>query len=227
MLEIHNLVVVRGSWRRKIELLKVRSKTVLLGRNGAGKSTLLKAIMGLIRPADGKIIVNGRDISDLAVEDRPLGYIPQRVVRLAMSPRDQLEYFSKLHGTDYKPLISKLGLEGLLRKRNLSVGESQLLAIATVLLKNPEALLMDEPCANLDWLNKKLVLNLVRSFDIPMLYVTHDPLEALLVADEIALLEDGRVKGVYPNELREKVQKDFELYDLYERLKTSRSGREA
>ncbi len=220
MLEIRNLVIVRGSWRLEIELLRVRSKTVLLGRNGAGKSTLLKAIMGLIRPAEGKIVVNGRDISDLAVEDRPLGYIPQGVVRLAMTPRDQLEYFSKLHGTDYKPLISKLGLEDLLRKRNLSVGESQLLAIATVLLKNPEALLMDEPCANLDWLNKKLVLNLVKSLETPILYVTHDPLEALLIADEIALLEDGRLRGVYPNEWREKVRRDFELYDLYERLKT-------
>ncbi|GBC70504.1 Sulfate/thiosulfate import ATP-binding protein CysA [Candidatus Calditenuaceae archaeon HR02] len=221
MLEVRDLVIVRGDWRLEIGLLKVRSKTVLLGRNGAGKSTLLKAIMGLIRPANGRIIVNGRDISDLAVEDRPLGYVPQRVVRLAMSPRDQLEYFSKLHGTDYRPLISKLGLEPLVGKRNLSLGETQILTIATVLLKNPEALLMDEPCANLDWLNKKQVLNLIRILETPILYVTHDPLEALLVADEIALLEEGRVKGVYPNEARERVQKDLKFYDLYERLKTS------
>lgn len=223
MLEIRNLVVVRGSWRIEIERLEVRSKTVLLGRNGAGKSTVLKTIMGLIRPAGGRIIVNGRDISDQPVEDRPLGYLPQRVVRLAMRPRDQLEYFSKLHGTDYRPIISKLGLETLLRKRNLSVGEAQILAIATVLLKNPEALLFDEPCTALDWVNKKLVLSLIRSLEIPMLYVTHDPLEALLVADEIALLEDGRIRGFYRNDARERVQKDFEFYDLYERLKTSES----
>lgn len=223
VLEIRDLLVYRGGLRLEVGELVVRAKTVLLGRNGTGKSTLLKSLTGLIKPVRGEILVNGRDITGLPVEDRPLGYIPQRIVKLPMNPRSQLEYFSKLHGRDYRPIISSLRLERLLEKRGLSVGELQLLAIATTLLKDPEILLMDEPCANLDWPNKKLVLQLVRTLEIPVLYVTHDPLEALFIAHEVALLEDGRLVGIYPNKEKEIVEEALKHYDLYERLKASRA----
>ncbi|MCS7145507.1 MAG: ATP-binding cassette domain-containing protein [Nitrososphaerota archaeon] len=221
VLEVRDLVVSKGGFRLEIKYLQVTRKTVLLGRNGAGKSTLLRCLMGFIRQVSGLILVEGRDISQLPPEERPLGYIPQRVVKLPLAPKQQLEFFSRLHCGDYRPLVSKLGLSSLVDKKNLSLGEAQLLTIATTLLKNPSALLMDEPCANLDWPTKRLVLETVRNIDVPVLYVTHDPLEALMIADEVALLENGILKEVYPNNAREDMSGVFELYDLYKRLKPS------
>lgn len=220
VLEIRKLVVARGRFRLEVERLKVARRTVLLGRNGSGKSTLLKAVMGLIRTSSGEIIVEGRDISQLSAEDRPLGYVPQRVARLPMTPRQQLEFFSRLHGRDYADLADEMGLLPLLEKSRLSTGEYQMLAIATALLKNPKTLLLDEPCSSLDWPNKKLVLRLVMNLRIPVLYVTHDPFEALFLADEIAFLEEGRLRGVFQNMASGKVAELLEEYDLYKMFTT-------
>lgn len=219
-LEIRELELVRGKLRIQVDFLEVRRKTVLLGRNGAGKSTLLRFVMGFIKPVRGRVFVGGKDITGIPPEDRPLSYVPQRVVKLPLTPRRQLEYFAKMHGTDYKSLVSRLGLEDLIGKRSLSVGEAQLITIATALLKRPEAVLMDEPCANLDWPNKRIVLQLVKSIDVPVLYVTHDPLEAITVATELALMEDGRISGIYPNTFRRNGEDVLERFDLYQLLKS-------
>jgi len=218
-LEIHDLLIVRDGFRLEIEYLRVERKTVLLGRNGAGKSTLLKYLMGFSKAVRGRTLIDGVNISNLPPEERPLGYIPQRLIRLPLSPLRQLEFFSRIHGSDYRPIVAKLGLQSLIEKRSLSIGETQLLTIATALLKNPRALLMDEPCANLDWPNKRTVLELVNNIEVPILYVTHDPFEALYLADEIALLEDKRLSGVYKNTAKNKVGEIYEQYDLYQLLK--------
>jgi molybdate/tungstate transport system ATP-binding protein len=147
--------------------------------------------------------VDGKDVTGLPPERRPMGYVPQTQVVLPMRPIEQLECFARLHNVDWRPVAEQLGLLDALGKRGLSGGERQLLNLATVLLRRPRALVLDEPTSHLDFPNKLLVLRALRSINVPTLYVTHDPLEASLVADEIAVLKDGRLEGPEENRMRD------------------------
>jgi ABC-type sugar transport systems, ATPase components len=203
MLEVVDFEVRAYGIEIRVEELRVSGRTVLLGRNGSGKTTLMRAVLGFLRPERGRVLVDGSDVTDLPPERRPMGYVPQTQVVLPMRPVEQLEYFARLHGTDWRPVAEQLGLLEFLEKRGLSGGERQLLNVATVLLRRPKVLVLDEPTLNLDFQNKLLVLRALRSINMPIIYVTHDPLEALLVADEIAVLKNGRLEGPERNRMRE------------------------
>jgi ABC-type sugar transport systems, ATPase components len=203
MLEVVDFKVRAYGIEIRVDELRVSGRTVLLGRNGSGKTTLVRAVLGFLRPERGKVLVDGVDVTDLPPERRLMGYVPQTQVVLPMRPVEQLEYFARLHGTDWRPVAEQLGLLGFLEKRGLSGGERQLLNVATVLLRRPRVLILDEPTSNLDFQNKLLVLRALRSISMPIVYVTHDPLEALLVADEIAVLKNGRLEDPVRNRMRE------------------------
>ena len=220
MLRLRNLSVSIGRLTVTLERLDIAGKTVLIGRNGSGKTTLLRAIAGFLGVGMGKILLDGEDITGLPPEKRPLGYVPQAVVPIPMQPAKQLEYFARLWGCDYRDIVEQLNLQGLLSKTRLSAGERQLLAIATSLLKQPKILLLDEPTSSLDWFNKQLVWDTLGRLDVPMLYVTHDPVEAIMVAEEVALLANGVVQPSrrYPRpaDLRETLE-TLDLYRLFDR----------
>ncbi|MCX8203776.1 MAG: ATP-binding cassette domain-containing protein [Nitrososphaeria archaeon] len=182
--------------------LSVKGTTALLGRNGAGKTILARSLMGFIRPARGRVYVGGEDVTDLPPEERPISYLPQTQVALPLRPVSQLELFARRHGSDWRWVVGRLGLEGLLRKEGLSGGERQLLNLATVLLKRPKALILDEPTSHLDFANKAMVLEALMSIDVPMLFITHDPIEAAYLADEIVVLRDGKLTGPVKNGMR-------------------------
>ncbi len=203
MLEVVDFTVRAYGIEIRVEELRVSGRTVLLGRNGSGKTTLVRAVLGFLKPVKGRVLIDGEEVTDLPPERRPIGYLPQRQVVLPMKPVEQLEYFARLHGTDWRPVARRLGLLGALEKEGLSGGERQLLNVATVLLRRPKALVLDEPTSHLDFPNKLLVIRALRSIDVPVVYVTHDPLEALLVADEIAVLKNGRLEGPERNRMRE------------------------
>ncbi len=91
-------------------------------------------------------------------------------------------------------VAERLGIKPLLTRRTgLSTGQKQLVNLAAALLTRPCTFLMDEPTSHLDWLNKKAFNDVVKALGMPVLYVTHDPFEAMYVADVICVMEGGRV----------------------------------
>ncbi len=215
-MEVVDFVVRAYGIEIRVNELRVSGRTVLLGRNGSGKTTLIRSFMGFLRPEKGRILVDGEDVTEIPPERRPMGYLPQRQVSLPMKPLEQLEYFARLYRTDWRPVAERLGLLKVLRKEGLSGGERQLLNLTTVLLKRPRVLLLDEPTSHLDFTNKLIVLKALKAINVPVIYVTHDPLEALLVADEIAVLRDGKIEGPEKNEMRDWAEESIgKLGSLY------------
>jgi len=218
VLTVRDVEIRRGRFRLYVERLEVGSHVVILGRNGSGKSTLLQTIAGFIKPVKGTIAVDGVEVTGLPPRLRNLGYIPQEPVRLPMTPQEALEYFGKVFGRDYRPLLEELGVAHLLGKRKISVGEGQLLALALVMLKDPAALLLDEPVGSLDYPNKLSFWTVLKKLRKPALIVTHDPLEAAYIADVLYVIEDGRVWGPHPNTMRELSMEALQNFNLYEKL---------
>jgi molybdate/tungstate transport system ATP-binding protein len=192
---------------------------VILGRNGSGKSTLLQTLAGFIKPVKGAITVDGVDVTDLPPSRRNMGYIPQEPVKLPLTPRQALEYFGRFYGRGYMPLLKELGVDHLVEKRDVSVGEGQLLALALVMLRDPAILLLDEPVSSLDYLNKLSFWKALKNLRKPALVVTHDPLEAAYIADVLYVIEDGMVSGPYPNTMREMSKEALQAFNLYEKLR--------
>lgn len=186
--------------------------TALFGPSGAGKSTVVAAIAGLIRPRQGRVVLDGRVLTDLPglsvpAERRRIGVVFQDG-RLfpAMSVRDNLLFGwrraeSKADAASIAHIIALLGLEPLLSRppRHLSGGEKSRVALGRALLASPRMLLLDEPLASLDAARRGEILpyleRLAREEQLPMLYVSHQVDEVARLADEIVVLENGRVKA--------------------------------
>ncbi len=186
----------RGDFEIYVDSLSVNSVVVIVGRNGAGKTTLLDAIAGLIE-ASGVVEACGRDVSALPPERRGLAYIQS----VPVDPPSRVDKFlrrvARMHGSEREvdEVVDALGIRPLLGRRDgLSTGQKQLVNLAAALLAKPCAFLMDEPTSHLDWANKKVFSDLVKRLGRPVLYVTHDPLEALYIADLICLMESGRIR---------------------------------
>lgn len=187
--------------------------TVLFGHSGSGKTTLLRAIAGLERVPDGRLVVAGQVWQEGAVflptHRRPLGYVFQEASLFAhLNVRGNLLYGQRrADGADpaaFAHLVALLGLERLLDRQpaGLSGGERQRVAIARALLTRPRLLLMDEPLAALDVARRAEVMpfleQLHAELKIPLLYVSHAPDEVARLADHLVVLEAGRVLGAGP-----------------------------
>ncbi|GBC68633.1 Sulfate/thiosulfate import ATP-binding protein CysA [archaeon HR01] len=218
MLVVEGLEVERRGLKLKVDRLVSSRVTVILGRNGSGKTTLLRTIAGYIKPRRGVITLNGRDITNLPPAERGVGYMPQHPVRLPFKPRDAIQYFAKVFKVNPEPVIDKMCLEPILRKERLSGGEGQILALAILLLRGAGLLLLDEPTTGLDFPNSVNFWNLVKSLNIPMVYVTHSPVEAASVGDEIYLVENGILKGPFENKLRNRIEEMVEELNLYKKM---------
>jgi len=200
-----------GRFDLDVELESAGGVTALFGRSGSGKTSIINVIAGLLRPAQGRVALNGellfdssREI-DVPVERRRIGYVFQDARLFPhLSVRQNLRYgtvFNRRAGAarDADPIIGLLGLEGLLERRPgaLSGGEKQRVAIGRALLADPRILLMDEPLAALDLQRKGEVLGYVErlreELDIPIVYVSHAIEEVVRIADRVALVSEGRV----------------------------------
>jgi molybdate transport system ATP-binding protein len=185
--------------------------TALFGPSGCGKTTVLRCIAGLNRLADGLCAVDGdvwqdRDGTFLPTHKRPLGYVfqeaslfPHRSVRknlLFGAPRGDA---AGKGGLDFDEVTNLLGVTPLLDRspRNLSGGERQRVAIGRALLSEPKLLLMDEPLSALDRVTKGEILPFLERLRdrlmLPIVYITHDISEVERLADQIVLMENGRV----------------------------------
>ena len=181
---------------------------VLLGPSGCGKSTLLNAIAGLIEPDSGTVEIGGRDVTDLEPKDRGIAMVfqsyalyPKMTVRgnlafglkVARLPRDEIE-------RRVGRAAEFLHISDLLDRRpvQLSGGQRQRVAIGRALVRNADVFLFDEPLSNLDAkLRAELrveIKRLHRGLGSTMIYVTHDQIEALTLADRIAVMKGGIIQ---------------------------------
>lgn len=171
----------------------------LQGGNGTGKSTLLRLALGLLRPDEGTILLDGFDpITHPAAARRRVGYVPQRpAFPPGLTVGEVWDFFSRCRGAtakDKAAAISATGIDGWMNRRveTLSGGMTQRLAIAIALSGNPRLLVLDEPGANLDRASfNRLLTNLreMRDHGVAVLLATHDAREVQAVAQRVMVLD--------------------------------------
>ncbi|MFD0584696.1 ABC transporter ATP-binding protein [Dactylosporangium darangshiense] len=209
-----HLVVERGSFRLDARLGIAAGEVVaLLGPNGAGKTTALRALAGLAALTDGHIALDGRDLDRPETrlwtppENRPIGVVFQDYLLFPhLSALDNVAFGPRRHGRDRRAArvealawLDRVGLADHARRkpRQLSGGQAQRVALARALAVQPRLLLLDEPLAALDaGTRADTRAELQRHLtDHPgaTLLVTHDPLDALVLADRLVILEGGAV----------------------------------
>jgi molybdate transport system ATP-binding protein len=213
LLDAH-LVVDRGGFRLDVPLTIAAGEVVaLLGPNGAGKTTALRALAGLQPLTAGHVTLAGADLdrpgsrSFTAAERRPVGVVFQDYLLFPhLSALDNVAFGPRRHGVDRRRAreraagwLDRVGLAEYARQRprQLSGGQAQRVALARALAVDPALLLLDEPLAALDArtrLDTRAELHRHLT-DHPgaTLLVTHDPLDALVLADRLVIIEDGRV----------------------------------
>jgi molybdate transport system ATP-binding protein len=186
---------------------------VLLGPNGAGKTTLLRALAGLVSLDQGRVVLDGQVLDDLAAgvhlptERRPIGMVFQDYLLFPhLSALENVAFGLRARGVGRAEArrraaawLDRVGLAGQAgaRPRALSGGQAQRAALARALVGEPRLLLLDEPLAALDVTTRTVLRRELRrhlaAFDGTRLLVTHDPLEAVALADRLVVLEGGRV----------------------------------
>ncbi len=193
--------------------LKIGSNglTCLLGSSGCGKTTVLRLIAGLEIPKSGKVIIENKIVSEngkiiVPPHKRNTGFIFQDLAlwphftvyrNIAFGLIEQKE--KDVKQSVYK-MLEFFGLQSLAGKypHQLSGGQKQLVAISRSLVLNPTVLLMDEPLANIDVKLKRKILDhiieLKRNFNITIVYVTHDHREAFAIADNIVIMNEGKIE---------------------------------
>lgn len=210
-----NFMQQQGDHQLEIDLqIPAKGITAIFGVSGAGKTSLINAISGLTQPQRGRIELNERLLFDaeqkiaLPPEKRRIGYVFQDARLFPhYRVRGNLQYgMAPSMKAQFDSLVSLLGLEALLSRFPLSLsgGEKQRVAIGRALLTAPDMLLLDEPLASLDLPRKRELMpylqKLAKQVDIPMLYVSHSLDEILHLADNVLVLDAGKVKAFGPLE---------------------------
>ena len=189
---------------------------VLLGPSGCGKSTLLRTVNRLVPLAGGRVVVDGRDVTELDPVElrRSIGYVIQAVGLFAhMSVAQNIAVVPSLQGWSgpqivqrVNELLTLVGLEPATyrnrRPSQLSGGEAQRVGVVRAIAARPRALLMDEPFGAVDVLARtalqRELVRIVRELETTTLFVTHDVDEAFRLADRIVVMRAGRVEQVAP-----------------------------
>jgi ABC-type Fe3+/spermidine/putrescine transport system ATPase subunit len=183
---------------------------VLLGASGSGKTTILRIIAGLEQPDKGRVILHGKDVTDLPARERGVGVIFQAY---ALFPRMTVEkniaYGMKIRHRPRKErreavdrLIELVQLQNHRKKypSQLSGGQQQRVAIARTLAYKPQVLLFDEPFGALDAQTRvhlrREIRALLKKVKVPSIFITHDQEEALELGDRIAVLNEGHLEQV-------------------------------
>lgn len=183
---------------------------VFVGPSGCGKSTLLRLIAGLETISDGEIFIDGNLINDVEPAERGISMVFQSYALYPhMTVEENMGFGLKMNGVAKDEVAKQvalaaktLQLEPLLKRRpkELSGGQRQRVAIGRAIVRNPSAFLFDEPLSNLDAeLRVEMRLQIARlhqEIDTTMIYVTHDQVEAMTLADKIVVLRDGRIEQV-------------------------------
>lgn len=192
--------------------LEVKQGTLvaLLGPSGSGKSTLLRAIAGLEPPDSGSIIINGRDTTHLDIRKRNIGFVFQHYALFKhLNVRQNIAFGLELRKKSaqltkqrVEELLELIQLQGLANRypSQLSGGQRQRVALARALAVDPEVLLLDEPFGALDAKVRKELRAWLRKLHdevhVTSVFVTHDQEEAMEVADEIVIMNQGRIEQI-------------------------------
>src|SRR5690349_14844472 len=187
---------------------------VLLGSSGSGKSTILRMIAGLAEIDGGRVMLRGREVSDLPPAKRGVGFVFQSYALFrGMTVAENVEFALSIRGVSKTErrrrrdeLLELVGLAGLGGRmpRQLSGGQQQRVALARALAHRPEVLLLDEPFGALDAKVRldlrRTIREIQRELGITAIFVTHDQEEAFELADRLGVLSFGRLLEVGPPE---------------------------
>lgn len=191
---------------------------VLLGASGSGKTTILRIIAGLEMPYTGKVVLHGRDVTDLPARERGVGVIFQSYALFPkMTVEKNIGYGLRIRKRKrkeiretVKELLQLVQLEEHRKKypSQLSGGQQQRVAIARTLAYKPEVLLFDEPFGALDTQTRvhlrREIRSLLKKVNVPAIFITHDQEEALELGDRVAVLNVGHI---------EQIGTPFEIYN--------------
>ena len=220
MIHLNDIVVKFGDFTA-LHNINVHVKEgeffTFLGPSGCGKTTTLRTITGFIEPASGTVVVKGKDITHVPIEDRNIGIVFQSYALFpTMTVYDNIAFGLKIKKLK-KPEIDRKVRE-IARKvdlsdeqlqkavSQLSGGQQQRVAIARALVTGPAIICMDEPLSNLDAKLRVQLRNelkrMQKEFGITTIYVTHDQEEALTLSDRIAVFNKGYIEQIgTPNEV--------------------------
>lgn len=182
----------------------------LLGPSGCGKSTTMNMIAGMVDPTSGRIMFGDRDVTDMPMGRRGVGFVFQNyAIFTHMTVRDNLAYGPKMRGDSkgeierrVRAIAELLELASMLDRKadRLSVNILQRVAIGRSAILEPAIFLLDEPLSNVDAAFRAVMRtelkHLQRQFKQTMVYVTHDQLEAMTMADRIAVMDHGVLQQV-------------------------------
>jgi multiple sugar transport system ATP-binding protein len=185
---------------------------VLVGPSGSGKTTALRLLAGLEELSDGRIEIDGRDVSGIDSRDRDIAMVFQNYALYPnKSVADNIGFSLKMHGVAreerdqrVREAAEMLGLEEFLERkpRQLSGGQRQRVAMGRAIVRRPKAFLMDEPLSNLDAKlrvqTRVQIAELQRRLETTTVYVTHDQGEAMTLGDRVAVLKDGTLQQYGP-----------------------------
>ena len=220
MIRLNDIVVKFGDFTA-LHSINVHVKEgeffTFLGPSGCGKTTTLRTITGFIEPAEGSVVVKGRDITRVPIEDRNIGIVFQSYALFpTMTVYDNIAFGlrvkkAKKDEIDRKvrEIARKVDLSDEQLKKavsQLSGGQQQRVAIARALVTGPAIICMDEPLSNLDAKLRVQLRNelkkMQKDFGITTIYVTHDQEEALTLSDRIAVFNKGVIEQIgTPNEV--------------------------
>ncbi|MBT6728337.1 MAG: ABC transporter ATP-binding protein [Deltaproteobacteria bacterium] len=195
-------------------LIKDQEFLVLLGPSGCGKTTTMRMIAGLEEPTDGEVFIGDRKVNDELPKDRDVAMVFQNYgLYPHLSVYENIRYPLKvrkvpksLHSEKVRQAAEKVQLDHLLERkpRELSGGQRQRVALARAIVRTPTVFLMDEPLSNLD---AKLrvtmraeLKHLQHELKITTVYVTHDQIEAMTLADRVAVMDHGIISQLGPPE---------------------------
>lgn len=197
---------------------------VFLGPSGCGKSTTLRMLAGLEEITDGTISIDGKVVNNLEPKDRDIAMVFQSYALYPhMSVYDNIAFALKLAGKSkqdidekVRPVADMLQLTPLLARKPkaLSGGQRQRVAMGRAMVRTPEVFLFDEPLSNLDAKLRNAMRSEIKSLHKKLkkttIYVTHDQVEAMTLADRIVILRDGKVEQIgTPKEIYQKPANKF------------------
>lgn len=209
MIILDQISIQQGKFALANVSLRVTSGAyaVLMGRTGSGKTTILETVIGFRRPTSGRVLLGGVDVTHWNPAVRGIGYVPQDGALFSrMSVQDHLAFALKIRRTSrpeiarrVRELSTLLGISHLLDRRpgRLSGGERQRVALGRALAFQPQILCLDEPLSALDDETRQEMCNLLREVrektGVTTLHVTHNEAEAVLLADTVFRITDGRI----------------------------------
>lgn len=201
-----------------------REFLVLLGPSGCGKTTTMRMIAGLEDPTEGEITIGGKVVNDLEPKDRDVAMVFQSYALYPnMNVYENIRFPLKVRGIDpathddkVRRASAMVELDDFLHRKpaELSGGQRQRVALARAIVREPNVFLMDEPLSNLDAKlrvsTRAQIKNLSHELSVTTIYVTHDQIEAMTLADRVVVMEKGIVQQVgSPTEIYDKPANTF------------------